>query len=93
MEGNEKSGIQFVGNRTECALLMLLRDWGGNYKDIRDRHHSGTERIYGFTSERKMASILIRTSSNLRLYNKVILTYKFYHCLQSHFASQRDSCL
>ena len=79
MEGNEKGGIQFVGNRTECALLMLLREWGGNYKDIRDRNHSATERIYGFTSERKMASILIRTPSNLMLYNKVGLVFIQHH--------------
>ena len=70
LENSEKDSIQFVGNRTECALLILLKDWGANYKEIRDQHHSGTERIYGFTSERKMASILIRTPSSLRLYNK-----------------------
>lgn len=73
LETGEKGTIEFVGNRTECALLMLLRDWGGSYKEIRDRNHSNTERIYGFTSERKMASILIRSPEHVRLYNKASL--------------------
>ena len=72
METEGKDTVEFVGNRTECALLMLLREWGGKgYKQIRDDNHSAIERIYGFTSERKMASILIRTPESLRLYNKV----------------------
>lgn len=63
--------MEFVGNRTECALLMLLRDWGVMYKSIRDIHHNDTARLYGFTSERKMASILVRMQSGYRLFNKV----------------------
>jgi len=72
IESDDKMTVDFVGNRTECALLMLLRDWGKGYKQIRDDNHSAIERIYGFTSERKMASILIRTPDHLRLYNKVL---------------------
>lgn len=30
--------VEFVGNRTECALLMLGRKWGGDYKALRDQH-------------------------------------------------------
>lgn len=71
MESDEKKGVEFVGNRTECALLMLLREWGFGYKAIRDAHHSDTARIYGFTSERKMASMLLRTANGPRLFNKV----------------------
>ena len=69
MDSGDK-GTEFVGNRTECALLMMLREWGASYKELRDQNHSSTERIYGFTSERKMASILIRSPTHLRLYNK-----------------------
>ena len=67
----ENKGVDFVGNRTECALLMLLREWGLSYKALRDTHQNSIERIYGFTSERKMASVLVRTPQSLRLYNKV----------------------
>lgn len=30
--------VEFVGNRTECALLMLGRKWGADYKTVRDLH-------------------------------------------------------
>lgn len=30
--------VEFVGNRTECALLMLGRRWGAAYQDIRNKH-------------------------------------------------------
>jgi Ca2+-transporting ATPase len=26
--------IEFVGNRTECALLMLTKKWGIDYKQV-----------------------------------------------------------
>jgi Ca2+-transporting ATPase len=26
--------IEFVGNRTECALLMLTKKWGVDYKQV-----------------------------------------------------------
>lgn len=32
---NEDGKVDFVGNRTECALLMMLRKWGASYKEIR----------------------------------------------------------
>lgn len=30
--------IEFVGNRTECALLMLTKKWGIDYKQVRALH-------------------------------------------------------
>jgi Ca2+-transporting ATPase len=52
-------GVGFVGNRTECALLMLLRGWGTPYKALRDAHAGRVVREYDFSSERKMASVLV----------------------------------
>ena len=37
--------VEFVGNRTECALLMLSRKWGTNYKALRDSHESNVEEV------------------------------------------------
>jgi hypothetical protein len=68
----EKGKIDFVGNRTECALLMLLRSWGIGFKDLRDEFAGNIEHVYGFSSERKMASVLISIDSGSRLYVKVI---------------------
>lgn len=41
---DEKTGkIDFVGNRTECALLLMLQKvWGQDYKAMRDMHHAAT---------------------------------------------------
>jgi len=52
--------ITFVGNRTECALLMLARKWGVDYKQVRDEGEPQVQEVYGFTSARKMASVLVR---------------------------------
>lgn len=45
----DKSRIEFVGNRTECALLVMGRNWGQDYKALRDLHH---DKIVGAWVER-----------------------------------------
>ena len=67
---HEKAATEFVGNRTECALLVLLRGWGVSYEVLRARHADDVEQLYAFSSERKMASVLMRTPSGFCLYNK-----------------------
>lgn len=32
--------VGFVGNRTECALLMMLRKWDITYKEVRSENES-----------------------------------------------------
>ena len=61
----------FVGNRTECALLMLLKEWGTDYKALRDDWEDRVVREYDFSSERKMASVLVHDGAgNHTLYAK-----------------------
>uniref|UniRef100_A0A383WGV1 Calcium-transporting ATPase n=1 Tax=Tetradesmus obliquus TaxID=3088 RepID=A0A383WGV1_TETOB len=84
---HSKDLVDFVGNRTECALLMLSRKWGSDYKALRDTHQPKIEQrlgkalrdthqpkieqMYQFTSAKKMASVLLRTSpDSLLLLNK-----------------------
>lgn len=64
--------MEFAGNRTECALLMLLRGWGIKYDAIRAEHKHDMFQVYNFSSERKMASVILRTPTGLRLFNKVL---------------------
>ena len=69
------AGVDFVGNRTECALLLLLRSWGVDYRALRAAHGPRVLREYDFSSERKMASVLLApasgsTSNGARLYAK-----------------------
>ena len=65
-----------MGNRTECALLMMLRGWGLDYKAIRDDNASTVQKVWDFDSAKKMASVMIKTSDGFRLFNKARLAVK-----------------
>lgn len=66
--------VEFVGNRTECALLLMLRGWGHDYKGIRDTKRSDIRKVYTFSSATKMASVLVQMGEDsYRLYVKVRL--------------------
>lgn len=67
--------VEFVGNRTECALLLLLRGWGHDYKGIRDNYRDAVQHVYTFSSATKTASVLVSTGDDsYRLYVKVSMT-------------------
>lgn len=70
---HDANAVEFMGNRTECALLMLLRAWGLRYEAVRNEHRAEVFQVYNFSSERKMGSVLLRQGDGgaLRLYNKV----------------------
>ncbi|GIL57498.1 hypothetical protein Vafri_12720 [Volvox africanus] len=73
--------VDFVGNRTECALLVLLRKLGFDYKQLRDEREQDLVKMYGFSSARKMASVLIREPKGvLRLYNKGAAEWVLRRC-------------
>jgi hypothetical protein len=42
-----------------------------SYKDLRTKHEPDVANLYGFSSAKKMASVLVRTDNGFRLYNKV----------------------
>lgn len=67
---DDPKNIQFVGNRTECALLVLGQNWGSSYKKLREANEQNIVKVYGFSSAKKMASVLVRKGDALRLYNK-----------------------
>ncbi len=50
--------VTFVGNRTECALLVLMNyTWGvRQYDDVRRQYEEAVEHVWAFSSERKMVS-------------------------------------
>ncbi|KAL6781722.1 FAP10B [Auxenochlorella protothecoides x Auxenochlorella symbiontica] len=56
----EHGGVDFVGNRTECALLMLARGWERDYRDVRAALSDDVAMVFNFSSERKMSSVLLR---------------------------------
>lgn len=74
--------VDFVGNRTECALLLMLRGWGHDYKGIRDSHRGAIQKVYTFSSATKMASVLVQVEEgSYRLYVKVSLPLDPYRTL------------
>lgn len=44
-----------------------------SYKELRTTHEPRVTNLYGFSSAKKMASVLVRTDEGFRLYNKVML--------------------
>lgn len=52
--------VDFVGNRTECALLVLARKLGHDYAQLREARAADVLRVHGFSSARKMASVVVR---------------------------------
>lgn len=78
----ESSEIQFVGNRTECALLVMSRNWGVDYHEVRTHNEQDMVKVYGFNSAKKMASIIVRRGNVLRLYNKGAAEMVLAECSQ-----------
>ncbi|KAG2453779.1 hypothetical protein HYH02_001989 [Chlamydomonas schloesseri] len=81
---DQESGVtDFVGNRTECALLVMLRKLGLDYKQLREEREADQVKLYGFSSARKMASVLLRerATGNLRLYNKGAAEWVLKRCV------------
>uniref|UniRef100_A0A0A9W7X9 Calcium-transporting ATPase n=1 Tax=Lygus hesperus TaxID=30085 RepID=A0A0A9W7X9_LYGHE len=60
-----------VGNKTECALLGLVQQWGKNYQNTRDKYpEEKFVKVYTFNSSRKSMS----TALNLDGRGLVLLT-------------------
>ncbi|MEW5301157.1 MAG: hypothetical protein WDW36_004035 [Sanguina aurantia] len=95
----EKGVVGFVGNRTECALLLMLRGWGMDYVSIRAQNKERLMRLLGFASARKMGGALFGFSSarkmasalvtlpapetGTRLYNKGAAEWVLKDCVSS----------
>ena len=56
-----KSKVEFIGNKTEGALLELLENWGYNYSDYRNPENQQHE--FGFTSSTKRMTTIYSTQS------------------------------
>uniref|UniRef100_A0A1D1Y7D9 Calcium-transporting ATPase n=1 Tax=Anthurium amnicola TaxID=1678845 RepID=A0A1D1Y7D9_9ARAE len=57
----EDGKIDFVGSKTECALLDFAKSFGVSYKEIRSTIKPA--KIYPFASERKTMTTIIKLSS------------------------------
>lgn len=46
--------IDFVGNRTECALLMLIKNWGCDYASVREEYDASLFKVGRVCRVRKL---------------------------------------
>lgn len=40
-----EGAVDFVGNSTECALLMLMRSWGEDYEKVRKANEKNVVKV------------------------------------------------
>jgi Ca2+-transporting ATPase len=77
-KNKEKNTPEFIGSKTECALLGFVEKLSGNYDKVRQTLK--INQLYPFSSERKRMSILLEAQDNVhRLYTKgaseIVLQY------------------
>ncbi|KAI9495890.1 PMCA-type calcium-translocating P-type ATPase [Zychaea mexicana] len=62
-EGKDENGnVDFVGSKTECALLGFSKGLGSRYEDI--RHDSKVTKVFPFSSKRKSMMTVIEVLEN-----------------------------
>jgi Ca2+-transporting ATPase len=77
-KSKDKNTTEFIGSKTECALLGFVEKLSGNYDQVRQTLK--ISQLYPFSSERKRMSILLEAEGNVhRLYTKgaseIVLQY------------------
>jgi magnesium-transporting ATPase (P-type) len=66
---NKGNKDEFIGNKSECALLFLARSLGVDYKDI--RREKPIEKVFPFSSKKKRMSTIVKNENgSYRLYCK-----------------------
>eukprot|EP00027_Filamoeba_sp_ATCC50430_P004623 CAMPEP_0168558174 /NCGR_PEP_ID=MMETSP0413-20121227/9825_1 /TAXON_ID=136452 /ORGANISM="Filamoeba nolandi, Strain NC-AS-23-1" /LENGTH=976 /DNA_ID=CAMNT_0008589269 /DNA_START=36 /DNA_END=2966 /DNA_ORIENTATION=- len=67
----ESDREEFIGSKTECALLQFAEKLGANYTELRQT--TPAERMYPFSSAKKSMSTILKkapTASTYRIYTK-----------------------
>ncbi|RKP14500.1 PMCA-type calcium-translocating P-type ATPase [Piptocephalis cylindrospora] len=58
---NGEGQVEFIGSKTECALLGMLKSMGSDYRKVREGVE--TLRAFPFSSAKKSMSVIVRSSS------------------------------
>eukprot|EP00298_Acanthocystis_sp_HF-20_P015670 c21222_g1_i2.p1 GENE.c21222_g1_i2~~c21222_g1_i2.p1 ORF type:complete len:991 (+),score=396.11 c21222_g1_i2:28-3000(+) len=61
---------EFKGNKTECALLVLSDDLGGNISALRDQYRELRARTLNFSYDRKRMTTVLKTANGFRVHTK-----------------------
>eukprot|EP01132_Coremiostelium_polycephalum_P001126 gene1126-1431_t len=66
---SSKGKMEFIGSKTECAMLNFSKVLGSDYHEVRKRLQ--VHQLYPFSSARKRMSVLVvQSESSLRLFSK-----------------------
>lgn len=77
---------EFIGSKTECALLQFISKLGANYEEV--RNSLKIAQMYPFSSERKQMSVLLEANgSKHRIYTKGASEIVLHQC--SHIISPK----
>ncbi|KAI9472462.1 MAG: PMCA-type calcium-translocating P-type ATPase [Benjaminiella poitrasii] len=58
-EGKDENGnVEFVGSKTECALLGFTKNLGSDYEQL--RHDANIVKVYPFASKRKTMTTIVK---------------------------------
>eukprot|EP01039_Chlorochromonas_danica_P002835 gene2837-3095_t len=54
---------QIIGNKTEGALVMMIRSWGFDYEQVKEtKYNQDIDRIYNFNSAKKRSTAVVHQS-------------------------------
>jgi magnesium-transporting ATPase (P-type) len=61
-----------IGNKTEGALINMIRAWGYDYDEMKAKNfNQKTDRIFSFNSDKKRSSaVIVRADGTVRVYCK-----------------------
>lgn len=64
LEEEADKPVKMVGNRTECAMLMLMRSWAVDYRSLRDENQ---DKIYRVRFNDEFLSVSLRMVQQMQL--------------------------
>ncbi len=72
-EGKPLERPQIIGNKTEGALILMIKSWGHDYEEIRDKIYNEEkgDRVFSFNSAKKRSTcVLHNADGSVRLFCK-----------------------
>eukprot|EP00013_Stygamoeba_regulata_P015791 CAMPEP_0177681304 /NCGR_PEP_ID=MMETSP0447-20121125/30639_1 /TAXON_ID=0 /ORGANISM="Stygamoeba regulata, Strain BSH-02190019" /LENGTH=977 /DNA_ID=CAMNT_0019190701 /DNA_START=152 /DNA_END=3083 /DNA_ORIENTATION=- len=71
---------QFIGNKTECALIYLVNTWGFSYEDIRES--AALIHLFPFSSRTKSMSTIVNRDGDIQIHSKGAAEILITRCTQ-----------
>mmetsp|Transcript_89230 Transcript_89230/g.174617 ORF Transcript_89230/g.174617 Transcript_89230/m.174617 type:complete len:1113 (+) Transcript_89230:110-3448(+) len=71
-EGRTLDRPAIIGNKTEGALIMMVKSWGFDHEEVKNEHFKeGRDKIFSFNSAKKRSTAIVhRADGTVRLYCK-----------------------